>query len=252
VALILAVEPDARQAANLSKVLSLRPRTELVIAESAVLALQTLADRVPDVLLTSPLLSRQDEAALAGWLRELGPAAAHVQELTIPILAAAPAPKKKRGVLATLRRKQRQAKPDGCEPDAFAEHISVYAERATAGRKYEPPPPVDLLLLPPTEAELAVRATAPVAEVAFRDELTLSLHFDAEPAPPAPVEDDRVALILLPPTLRELAAMNAECVAEPVVFRDELTLPLRFDAPIAVVEEAFRPPMVEEAFRPPA
>ena len=32
-ALILAVEPDRRQAANLAAVLSMRPKTELVIAE---------------------------------------------------------------------------------------------------------------------------------------------------------------------------------------------------------------------------
>src|SRR5688572_19284979 len=101
--LILAVEPDRRQASNLASVLRGRPRTELVIAESAARALETLAARVPDVLLTSPLLASQDETALADWLRSLGPAAAHVQALTIPILASSTAaPQKSRGMMSVL------------------------------------------------------------------------------------------------------------------------------------------------------
>ena len=122
-ALILAVEPDHRQASRIAAVLRTRPRTELVIAESAGTALGLLAERIPDVLLTSPLLSPHDQAALDGWLRALGAAAAHVQELTIPILAnVAPPPRRKRGMLARLRR-QDEATPasDGCAPDLFAQ-----------------------------------------------------------------------------------------------------------------------------------
>jgi hypothetical protein len=47
------------------------------MADSADRAVAAMADRVPDVLLMSSLLSRQDEATLAAWLRDLGPAAAH-------------------------------------------------------------------------------------------------------------------------------------------------------------------------------
>src|SRR5688572_33226232 len=108
--LILAVEPDRRQASHLAAVLRRRPRTELVIDGSATRALDTLAARVPDVLLTSPLLSPQDETALADWLRSLGPAAAGVQALTIPILATAkPAAPPPRGVLSVLRRQRAQS-----------------------------------------------------------------------------------------------------------------------------------------------
>jgi hypothetical protein len=158
--LLLAVEPDARQATNLARVLRARPRTELVIAESAVRALQTLAGRVPDVLLTSALISRQDEVRLAAWLKDLGPAAAHVQELTIPLLAtSAPPPKKRRGVLATLRRERTAAAtPDGCDPDVFAEQVSGYMDRASAGRPLvEPEPPAVVEAAPaPVEIEPAI------------------------------------------------------------------------------------------------
>ena len=197
-ALILAVEPDPRQAAHIAAVLRARPRTELVIGESAVRALEMLADRVPDVLLTSPLLSRQDETALASWLRDLGTAATHVQELTIPILATSdPLPARKRGMLASLRRERpRDTTPDGCEPGMFAEQISVYAERASAGRKFEPPPPVDLILLPPCELDIAAMHAEPARELDFVDLLTRPLIFDhpdvAEVAAEAVVEVEAV------------------------------------------------------------
>jgi hypothetical protein len=131
--LILAVEPDRHQASHLASVLRGRPRTELVIAQSAQAALDALGGRVPEVLLTSPLLSRNDEDALASWLRELGPAAAHVQELTIPILAKAAPAKKPRGMLSSLRRSKKST-PDGCEPALFADHVGQYVSQAMAAR----------------------------------------------------------------------------------------------------------------------
>ena len=178
--LILAVEPDARQLANIATVLRARPQTELVIAESAVRALQTLADRVPDVLLTSPLLSRQDETALAAWLTHLGPAAAHVQELTIPILAtSAPPPKKRRGVLATLRRERTHAAaPDGCDPDVFAEQVSGYMDRASAGRAPVAPAQIEI-------------APSDVEEIA-------PAQFEVAPTPIEAAPDVNVELLLLP------------------------------------------------------
>jgi hypothetical protein len=124
---ILAVEPDPRQASHLSSVLRGRRNTEVVIARSADTAIESIAGRVPNVLLTSPLLSPQDESRLAAWLRELGPSASHVQALTIPILApkAATAPPQ-RGLLASLRRRTPNQGPHGCEPKVFAEHVAAY------------------------------------------------------------------------------------------------------------------------------
>jgi hypothetical protein len=134
---ILVVEPDSRHAAQLAAMARKHLTAELVIADSASRAVAAMADRVPDVLLMSPLLSRQDEATLAAWLRDLGPAAAHVQELTIPILEATPAPvvPKRRGVLSGLRRNRSETvTTDGCGLDEFARQVSAYVTFAYAHR----------------------------------------------------------------------------------------------------------------------
>src|SRR5919197_3428495 len=163
-ALILAVEPNGRQAAYLASVLRARPRTELVIAESAVYALEALGARVPDVLLTSALLSPHDEATLGNWLRGLGSAAAHVQELTIPVLATTEVEEKpqRRGVMSALwRRREKPATPDGCRPDDFAEQVSTYV--AHAGERKVVQPEAAVATEPAADAAPAARTTMSVA-----------------------------------------------------------------------------------------
>jgi hypothetical protein len=174
--LILAVEPDRHQASHLASVLRGRPRTELVIAQSARAALDALGGRVPEVLLTSPLLPRNDEEALASWLRELGPAATHVQELTIPILAkAAPAKKPRGGMLSSLRRGSKKSTPDGCEPAMFADHVGEYVSQAMAARPDQempapvaaapPPKPEPVVVHAMVETEQEFIAPAPLARL---------------------------------------------------------------------------------------
>src|SRR5688500_6582220 len=127
--LILAIEPDRGQAARLPAAVRARlASAEFVVAAAAAAALERLGDRVPDMILTSPLLSPRDEAALARRLRELGERAARVPTLTIPLLSdAAPAvpTNQKRWLLSKFRgRKQPEAPPaDGCSPDVFADQI---------------------------------------------------------------------------------------------------------------------------------
>jgi len=82
--LILAIEPDQQETARVTAHVGELPRTELAIARSMAAALDAIAARVPDVLLLSSRLSRQNHARLAGWLKGLGQAAAHVKILTIP------------------------------------------------------------------------------------------------------------------------------------------------------------------------
>jgi hypothetical protein len=134
--LILAVEPDPRQASRLAVVLRGRRDTDVVMAQSAETALAAMNGRIPDVLLTSQLLSRQDEQRLADWLKDLGPTAGHVQALTIPILAT---PEKKveeppRGLLAGLRRRAEHPGAQGCEPQVFAEHVGTYLDQRQSER----------------------------------------------------------------------------------------------------------------------
>ncbi len=86
-ALILAIEPDRRQASQLTAMVRGRLHAELVLADTAERALHALGDRVPDLVLTSALLSPKDDSALAERLRALDGQASYVQTLTIPVLA---------------------------------------------------------------------------------------------------------------------------------------------------------------------
>jgi hypothetical protein len=137
--LILAIEPDRRQANQLNAVVKGRLHADLVLADSAERALKELGDRVPDLILTSALLSPTDEVVLGDRLRALNGVAAHVQTLTIPVLAA-PRPRARArasGMLSALRRgkNQEDATPDGCDPTVFAAQCAEYLERAVAEQK---------------------------------------------------------------------------------------------------------------------
>ena len=146
--LILAIEPDRHQAAQLASIARGRIGAELVLADSAERALRDLGDRIPDLILTPQLLSPRDDAAITNRLRQLGAAAAYVQTLTIPALATQQprAQAGAKGLLSKLRR-QKAAPAEatgGCAPEVFGEQISVYLERAlearTAQAAAEPPP----------------------------------------------------------------------------------------------------------------
>jgi hypothetical protein len=144
--LILAVEPDRRQAAHLTHIVRQRVGVELVLAETTELALAQIGNRVPDLILVPALLSPTDDAALAAALRVIA-SAAHVQMVTTPLFASAAPERKMRGVLAAFRR-SKPTKPatDGCDPAEFAQQISSYLESAAEARStaqyVDPPVPV--------------------------------------------------------------------------------------------------------------
>ena len=128
--LILAIDHDKRQSTQLASLVKTQLRAELVQRATVAEALDALKGRVPDLVLTSSLISPRDDAALAAHLRDLGAAAAHVQTVTIPLLGSA-APQRAKGVLAALRREKPQAAmTDGCAPDVFAEQIRQYLATA--------------------------------------------------------------------------------------------------------------------------
>src|SRR6516162_1638289 len=133
--LILAIQPDRRQAAHLTQIVRQRVGAELILAETTELALAQIGNRVPDLILVPALMSPTDDAALAAALRVIA-TAAHVQMLTTPLFAsAAPAPKA-RGVLSAFRRAKPTKPPstDGCDPAEFAQQISSYLESAAEER----------------------------------------------------------------------------------------------------------------------
>jgi hypothetical protein len=139
VPLILAIEPDRQQAAQLTAIVRSKIGAEIVLADSAERALREVGDRIPDLILTPQLLSPRDDAAITNRLRQLGAAAAYVQTLTIPALAThqpGGAQARAKGLLSKLRRQKAAPAeaPGGCAPDVFAEQISVYLERALEAR----------------------------------------------------------------------------------------------------------------------
>jgi hypothetical protein len=150
--LILAIEPDRRQATQLRSMVRTRLEAELILAESAENALKALGDRVPDLILTSALLSPKDEILLDKRLHALSSAASHVQTLTIPMLGSTKPEKNGGGMLSALGLgRSRAIIPDGCDPAVFADRCAEYLERARAERVryataseqskvHEPPP----------------------------------------------------------------------------------------------------------------
>ncbi len=138
--LILTVDGDRRQSTQVAALVKGAIEAEMVQASTASEGIQALGGRVPDLILTSPLLSPKDDGLIAGHLRQLGRAAAHVQTLTIPMLRkGTPKAKAQRGVLAALRRgKTPTAGTDGCDPQVFAEQVRLYLATAAEYRDASP------------------------------------------------------------------------------------------------------------------
>lgn len=135
--LILAIEPDRRQASKVSA-LALTLGVELVIGASTEDALATLGTRVPDLVLTSQLLAPKDEAALSERLKALDAAGAHAQTLVIPVLGAEEREQKRKGGLFDRLRRTSQdhatGDTEGCDPAVFGKEIMDYLERSAAER----------------------------------------------------------------------------------------------------------------------
>src|SRR5258705_10644197 len=91
-ALILLVEPDKARAAQVASLMRNRLRAQTIVVDCAVRARGALVYSIPDGILLSTLISTQDEAGITSHPAGLGGAAPHVQTVTTPILAAAPAP----------------------------------------------------------------------------------------------------------------------------------------------------------------
>src|SRR5262245_48992489 len=118
---ILAIESNPQQIAQLTAIVR-DLGAELVSAKTAERAIAALDDRLPDLILTPPLLSPRDESALTTRLRELGTAALHVQLLSMPVLATPSAPAR-----SLLRRGKEESV--GCDPDEFGRQLAEYLDR---------------------------------------------------------------------------------------------------------------------------
>lgn len=206
--LILAIEPDRRQAGQLTALVRGRLHADLVLAESAERALAALGERVPDLILTSALLSPRDEAALGERLRALNGVAAHVQTLTIPVLASPhqSAGDRARGVLAALRRdKSSLTSQAGCDPAVFAEQCREYLDRVAAEREglleLAADRQMSIDLAAPRQAAtapLAETVAAPPEPIAALEEPedTLAAIATADAVDPRAVHDDAPAPVV--------------------------------------------------------
>jgi hypothetical protein len=132
VALVLAIEPDHRQATTLKRVIREIVKAELVLVESRDAAISAIDAQIPDVILVTALLSPRDEEELVTHLRALE-GAEHLQTHTIPQLAGTRVdgdPKSGGGLLGKFRKKKDSEPMAGCDPELFAEEIRTFLARA--------------------------------------------------------------------------------------------------------------------------
>ena len=85
-ALVLAIEPDIRQANILRHIVRELVMADLILVESRDAAIASIDQQIPDVILLTALMSPRDEDELVSHLRRLG-AAEHLQTHTIPLLS---------------------------------------------------------------------------------------------------------------------------------------------------------------------
>jgi CheY-like chemotaxis protein len=204
--LILAVEPDKRQAKQLTALVRQQVRGELVVADSGAAALAALGDRIPDLILTPALLPPKDEAVLTGWLRKMGDGAAHVQTLAIPILAEPGKGGKEQSgssIFGRLREPQSDSGP-GCDPKVFADQVKVYLDRAGVERSNRAPEAAPTPAKPGGPIMAAAEENVPDVDefddsMTFEDLVFETPGTDQAPAP-APVPATEPPVVMKPPT----------------------------------------------------
>src|SRR3990170_8500387 len=131
-ALVLAIEPDIRQANILKHIVRELVLADLIVVESRDAAVAAIDRQIPDVILLTALMSPRDEDEVVSHLRRLG-AAEHLQTHTIPMLAgprdAGESPKSG-GLLGKFRKKKAAQPMAGCDPVMFAEEVRAFIARA--------------------------------------------------------------------------------------------------------------------------
>jgi hypothetical protein len=183
--LILAIEPDRRQASRVAALVKNRLHAEIVSANTTEHAIEALAGRVPDLILTSLLLSPKDDAALSDWLRASDEAGAHVQTLVIPVLGSSQSSGGGSGLFSRLTgRAKDDDTPGGCDPEIFANQIREYLDRAAEERRTaaedlalagKPP-----IALPPVSRSADAMSTSVDSEP--------PIYFEVEAVLPEPVD----------------------------------------------------------------
>lgn len=182
--LILAVEPDRRRGRQLASLVRRHTTADIVVAQSGAAAVSAIGPRIPDLILTPPLLSPHDESLVTTWLRDLGDAAAHVQTLAVPILSDSDVTSGEAAgsILGKLLdRNESSNGGHGCDPSVFADQIKTYLERAAAERKTRPAAPVASTpaaraeVLSPEDVSTMASASVPIAARPSEGDVDLDL-----------------------------------------------------------------------------
>lgn len=193
--LLLAIEPDARQAACLTALVAAHLAADLVLVTSVDEALGVLQQRRPDLVLVTPSLSASDQATLMAQL-DAGPEHhSVVPTLAVPVFADDPASSRRpRGLLARLRRpRARRSAPD-CDPGTLAAQITECLALTDAVRRACAPATrgatLDATTLPEAEVAAAAMQLRVIAESDRADDpavdagwLDLEPYLDDETVP---------------------------------------------------------------------
>lgn len=131
----LAVEPDASQARALERMLNARIGGTLRVVGSIEEAFAALLERVPDLILMSPLLAPQDEEQIVARLGAIGVDASHVRLLSIPRFGDNAAPVEKKRRFGWQSQKEPSSAGAGCDPIAFANDVAEYLSQASTLRQ---------------------------------------------------------------------------------------------------------------------
>jgi hypothetical protein len=183
--LVLAIEPDLRQAAIVKRIVREKGLADVIVVDSLDAAIEAMRTSMPDVLLVSALLSPRDEDELMAHLKTLDNAG-HLQTHTIPQLASALGAgeeRASRGLLSAFRRKKEATLVGGCDPELFADEIRVYLQQAADKKQHVRTTP---FLAPSRRAESSsVNPAQPAAaetEEAGAPESSWSSPFEWKPA----------------------------------------------------------------------
>lgn len=127
-AFILAIQPDAAQAAALQRALRRLTNVKIVVVDSKEAALRAIDEKVPDLILLYALMPPHDEQYLSACLAML-PDAGHIQTISIPHFDTSPSPDRSQSRRLWIVRSE-PALQTGCDPKMFASDVFQYLSSA--------------------------------------------------------------------------------------------------------------------------
>lgn len=179
---VLVIEPDAERADIIRDALSSYREADLVVVKRIEDALRSVAEQIPDLVLTSTLLAPADEAALTAHFKRL-PEASHVQVVNLPYFIDGEGESSSRSpqsrVMGFLGLRTPTIRPR-CDVETLRKQIDAYLVQAAAIRfERQQPREHSLMVAPRKSSEPWLRLAAPsTAPVTIASGPNLRLRFD--------------------------------------------------------------------------